>query len=186
MEERRKAQEEESRVARERYEAEQTQLRADRERLDKERREAAAQQAKRDEEERKRRVAQEEDRRKKEELIAKLPSDGQSGASASRRQLRELLDEFKRAYEGEDLETLERLSEMGSDRLGFVRTMFSNYRTIQVSIQSLAVIDDEASATIIHEVLINNNGEAVKPSPILRSARIKIRKTGDRWAKIEW
>jgi len=184
-EERRKAQEE-ARVARERDEAEQKQLQADRERLDKERREAASLQAKTEEEERKKRAAQEEERRKKEELSAKLPPDGLLGATASRRQLRDLLDEFKRAYEGQDLEALERLSEMGNDRLGFVRTMFKNYRTIQVSIQSLTVIDDEAAATIIHEVLINNNGETVKPSPILRSARIKIRKTGDRWAKIEW
>jgi serine/threonine protein kinase len=184
-EERRQSQEE-ARVDRERYEAEQKQLQADRERVDKERREVAAQQAKRDEEERRRRAAQEEERRKKEELSAKLAPDGLMGATASRRQLRDLLDQFKQAYEGQDLETLERLSEMGTDRLGFVRMMFSNYRTIQVSIQSLTVIDDEASATIIHEVLINNNGETIKPSPILRSARIKIRKTGDRWAKIEW
>lgn len=184
-EERRKAQEV-ARAARERYEAEQKQLQTERERLEKEKREAASLQAKTEEEERKRRAAQEEERRKKEELSARLTPDGLLGATASRRQLRDLLDEFKRAYEGQDLEALERLSEMGNDRVSFVRTMFNNYRTIQVSIQSLTVIDDEASATIIHEVLINNNGETVKPSPILRSARIKIRKTGDRWAKIEW
>jgi hypothetical protein len=185
MEERRKVQEE-ARVARERYEAEQAQLQADRERLDKERRETAAQQAKKEEEERKRRAAQEEDRRKKEELSAKLPPDGLMGATASRRQLRDLLNEFKRAYEGQDLKGLERLSEMSSDRLMFVHTMFDNYRTIQVSIQSLSVIDDEASATLRHDRLINSEGGDVTPSPILKSMSIKIHKNGDQWGKIEW
>ncbi len=184
-EERRKAQEV-ARAARERYEAEQKQLQTERERLDKEKREAASLQAKTEEEERKKRAAQEEERRKKEELNAKLTPDGTMNITASRRQLRDLLDEFERAYEGQDFEALERLSEMGSDRVSFIRTMFNNYRTIQVSIQHLSVIDDEASATIIHDLLINNNGDTVKPSPILKSTRIKIRKTGDRWAKIEW
>lgn len=184
-EERRRAQEE-ARAARERYDGEQTQLQAERERLEKEQRETAAQQAKREEEERKRRVAQEEERRKKEEPSAKLPPDGLMGATASRRQLRDLLDEFKRAYEGQDLETLERLSEMSSDRLMFVHTMFDNYRTIQVSIQSLSVIDDEASATLRHDRLISNQGGDVTPSPILKSMSIKIHRKGDQWGKIEW
>ncbi len=176
IEERRKAQEE-ARVARERYEVEQKEVQADRDRLDKERREASAKQARKEEEEKNARAAQEEERRKKEELNA---------ATASRRQLRDLLEEFKRAYQEQDLAAVERLSDMGSDRVSFVRTMFSNYRTIQISIQGLTVQDDNASATMIHELLVNNHGETVKPSPILRSAQIKIRKTGDRWARIEW
>jgi len=184
-EERRKS-EEETRVARERHEAEQRRLQAERERLEKEKREAAAQQAKVEEEARKKQAAQEEEQRKKDQLVAKLTPGGQMSTTASQRQLRDLLEEFKRAYEGQDFESLERLSEMGNDRLSFLHTMFSNYRTIKISIQNLAVKDQEASAIIIHDVLVNKNGDMVMPSPILRSARIKIRKSGDQWTKVVW
>lgn len=184
-EERRKS-EEETRVARERHEAEQRRLQAERERLEKEKREAAAQQAKVEEEARKKQAAQEEEQRKKDQLVAKLTPGGQMSTTASQRQLRDLLEEFKRAYEGQDFESLERLSEMGNDRLSFLHTMFSNYRTIKISIQNLAVKDQEASAIIIHDVLVNKNGDMVMPSPILRSARIKIRKNGDQWTKVVW
>lgn len=184
-EERRKAQEE-ARAARERYDAEQKQLQSERERLEKEKREAAAQQAKSEEEARKKQAAQEEEQQKKDQLVAKLTPGGQMSTIASQRQLRDLLEEFKRAYEGQDFESLERLSEMGNDRLSFLHTMFSNYRTIKISIQNLAVKDHEASAIIIHDVLVNKNGDMVMPSPILRSARIKIRKNGDQWTKVVW
>jgi len=184
-EERWKAQEE-ARAARERYDVEQKQLQAERERLEKEKRETAAQQAKSEEEARKKQAAQEEEQQKKDQLVAKLTPGGQMSATASQRQLRDLLEEFKRAYEGQDFESLERLSEMGNDRLSFLHTMFSNYRTIKISIQNLAVKDQEASAIIIHDVLVNKNGDMVMPSPILRSARIKIRKNGDQWTKVVW
>ncbi len=177
---------EETRAARERYEAEQKRLQAERERIEKEKREAAALQARNEEEERKKRAAMQEERHKKEDVIAKLPHGGQMSASASQRQLRDLLEEFKRAYEGQDVATLERLSEMGNDRLSFLHTMFTNYRTIEISIQNLNVKEQEASATIIHDVLVTKNGEKVTPSPILRAAKIKILKTGDQWTTIRW
>jgi serine/threonine-protein kinase len=183
-EERRKS-EEETRMSRERYETEQRRLQAERERMEKDKREAAIQQANAEEEARKKQAAQEEEQRKK-DLVAKLTPGGQMSALASQRQLRELLEEFKRAYEGQDFKSLERLSEMGNDRLSFLHTMFSNYRTIKISIQNLTVKDQEASATIIHDVLVNKNGDMVVPSPILRSARIKIRKAGDQWTKVVW
>ena len=184
-EERRRAQEE-ARATRERYDAEQKQLQAERERLEKEKRAVAAQQAKSEEEARKKQAAQEEEQQKKDQLVAKLTPGGQISTTASQRQLRDLLEEFKQAYEGQDFESLERLSEMGNDRLSFLHTMFSNYRTIKISIQNLTVKDQEASAIIIHDVLINKNGDMVMPSPILRSARIKIRKNGDQWTKVVW
>jgi serine/threonine-protein kinase len=184
--EKRKA-EEEARAARERLEAEHRRAQAAREQAEKDRREAAAQQARVEEERRKKQTEQQAaEQRDKEQLIAGLPSSGQMNLTGSRQQLRSLLDEFKRAYEGQDLKELERLSEMSSDRLMFVHTMFDNYRTIQVSIQSVSVIDDEASATLRHDRLINNQGGDVTPSPILKSMSIKIRRQGDQWGKIEW
>jgi serine/threonine protein kinase len=116
-------------------------------------------------------AAQEEERRKKAESVG---------------QLRDLLEQFTRAYEGQDFETLERLSEMEKDRVIFLRTMFSNYQTIKISIQNLHVKDQEASATIIHDRLINKAGRLEEPKPLLKSVKITIRKTWDQWAKIVW
>jgi serine/threonine protein kinase len=184
--EKRKA-EEEARAARERLEGEHKRAQVAREQAEKDRREAAAQQARAEEERRKQQAEQQAaEQRDKEQLIAGLPSSGQMNLAGSRQQLRSLLDEFKRAYEGQDLKELERLSEMSSDRLMFVHTMFDNYRTIQVSIQSVSVIDDEASATLRHDRLINNHGGEEAPSPILKSTRIKIRKSGNQWTKVIW
>lgn len=184
-EERRKAQEE-ARIARERYDADQKQLQAERERLDRDKRESASQLAINEEKARKKVAAQEEEQQKKEDSVAKLTPGGQISPTASQRQIRDLLEEFKRAYEGQDFESLARLSEMGTDRLSFLHTMFSNYQTIKISIQNLTVKEEEASATIIHDVLINKNGDLVMPSPILRSARIKIRRIGGQWTKVVW
>lgn len=184
-EERRKA-EEESRTARARNEAVQKQLQAERERLEKEKRDAADRQARSEEEARRKRTEQEEEQQKKDQLAAKLTPGSQMSTTSSQRQLRDLLEEFKRAYEGQDFEGLERVSEMGNDRLSFLHTMFSNYRTIKISIQNLEIKDQEAVATIIHDVLVNKSGDPVMPSPILRSARIKIRKSGDQWTRVVW
>lgn len=184
-EERRKAQEE-ARIARERYDADQKQLQAERERLDRDKRESASQLAINEEKARKKVAAQEEEQQKKEDSVAKLTPGAQTSPTASQRQIRDLLEEFKRAYEGQDFESLARLSEMGTDRLSFLHTMFSNYQTIKISIQNLTVKEEEASATIIHDVLINKNGDLVMPSPILRSARIKIRRIGGQWTKVVW
>jgi serine/threonine protein kinase len=184
--EKRKA-EEEARATKERREAEQRKAQAAQEQAERDRREAAAQQARADEERRKKQADQQaSEQRDKEQLIAGLPSGSQMSLTGSRQQLRSLLEQFRRAYESQDLNALERLSEMSSDRLVFVRTMFDNYRTIQISIRSVSVIDDEASAVLSHDRLVDNRGGDVSPSPLLKSMPIKIMKTGDQWAKIIW
>lgn len=184
-EERRKS-EEETRVARERYEAEQRRLQTERERMEKEKREVAAQQAKTEEEAQKKQAAQEDEQRKKDQLVAKLTPGGQMSATASQRQLEGILKEFMRAYEDQDFAALKRLSDMDSDRLMYLDTMFHKYRSMKVKLGTLTVKDQEASATITHEILIDNNGDTVVPSPIHKAFRIKIRKTGDQWTKIVW
>jgi serine/threonine protein kinase len=184
--ERRKT-EEESRAAKERLEAEQKRAQAAREQAQKDKGEAAAQQARADEERKKEQAEQQaSEQRDKEQLIAGLPSGSQMSLTGSRQQLRSLLEQFRRAYENQDLNALERLSEMSSDRLVFVRTMFDNYRTLQISIRSVSVIDDEASAVLSHDRLIDNRGGDVPPNPLLKSMPIKIIKSGDQWAKIIW
>jgi hypothetical protein len=184
-EERRKS-EEDMRAAKERYETEQRRLQAERERLEKEKREAATQQAKAEEEARKKQAAQEEEQRKKDQLVAKLTPGGQISGGASQRQLESLLKEFMRAYEDEDFPTLKRLCDMSADRLTYLDTMFNKYRSMKVKLGTITVKDQEAEAKIIHEFMIDNNGDNVVPSPLHRTFKVTIRKSGDQWAKIEW
>jgi serine/threonine-protein kinase len=184
---RRKA-EEEVRVARERYETEQKHLLAERERIEKEKHEAAARQAKQQEEARTKQALGEEEQRNREKLIAKLTPGVQMSPGTSQRQLDSLVREFMRAYEDHDFMALKRMSHMDSDRLTYLDTVFGKYRSIKVRLGTLTVKEkeQEASATIIHDILIDNNGDTVVPSPIHKSFRIKILKAGDQWTKIEW
>jgi serine/threonine-protein kinase len=180
-EQRRKA-EADARLEREQQEAEQKRLNAAREAAEKEK-QAVAQRARAEEE--KRQVEEEAARRQKEQQVASLPS-GSQGAAATTRELREVLEQFKRAYEQEDMATLQKLTEMGSERARNLRVLFENYRTIKVSIVNVSVTDKGATALVIHDVLIDKNGDMVMPSPMLRSTRIQVRKEGGQWTKIVW
>lgn len=104
----------------------------------------------------------------------------------SRQQLDKLLKDFQTAYEAQDFESLQRLSEIGTDRQMFLDMMSNNYSGIKVSIQNVSVKQDQATATLIHEELIDKNGERVDPDKILRTVRITVRKEGDQWSKVLW
>ncbi len=111
-----------------------------------------------------------------------IPND----MSPSRQQLDKLLEDFQAAYEAQDFASLQRLSEIGADRQVFLDMMSNNYSVIKVTIQNLSVKNDEATATLIHEDLVNKNGERVAPGKLLRAVRIAVRKEGDRWSKVSW
>ena len=114
------------------------------------------------------------------------PPSPKKPIAPSRQQLDRLLSEFQTAYERQDLSALQRLSEIGTDRQMFLDMMSNNYSGIKVSIQNVSVKQDQATATLIHEELIDKNGERVDPDKILRTVRITVRKEGDRWSKVLW
>jgi hypothetical protein len=114
------------------------------------------------------------------------PSSEKKTIPQSRQRLDQLLKDFQTAYEAQDFESLHRLSDIGTDRQTFLEMMANNYSRISVSIQNLSVKEDQATATLIHEELIDKNGEQVDPNPILRKIRIAVRKEGDHWSKVMW
>ena len=114
------------------------------------------------------------------------PPSPKKPIAPSRQQLDRLLSEFQTAYERQDLSALQRLSEIGTDRQMFLDMMSNNYSGIKVSIQNVSVKQDQATATLIHEELIDKNGERVDPDKILRTVRITVRKEGDQWSKVLW
>lgn len=81
---------------------------------------------------------------------------------------------------------MQRLSDISPDRQMFLDMMSNNYSVIKTSIQGVNVKNDQATATLIHEQLIDKNGEQVAPDQILRSIRIRVRKDGDHWSKVLW
>ncbi len=104
----------------------------------------------------------------------------------SRQQLDRLLSEFQTAYEKQDVSSLYRLSDISPDRQTFLDIMAHNYSIIRTSIQDVEIKNDRATATLIHEELVDNDGELVAPDQIMRSVRITVRKEGDRWGKVHW
>jgi serine/threonine protein kinase len=119
------------------------------------------------------------------ELPIKMPS-GKKTITASQKQLNKLLKDFQAAYEAQDLSSLQHLSEIGPDRQMFLDMMANNYSVIKVSIQNVSVKNDQATATLIHEKLVDKNGKRVDPTPILRTVRLTIRREGDHWSKVQW
>ena len=101
-------------------------------------------------------------------------------------QLHLLLKKFKNAYEKEDLQALQTISTMTPERLRNVEFMFANYQSVKVSIEEVVVSDEEASALMILNELIQNNGEHVKLSKIGSTIKLKIGSVGTEWGKIAW
>jgi serine/threonine-protein kinase len=114
------------------------------------------------------------------------PPSPQKPIAPSRQQLDRLISEFQTAYERQDLSALQRLSEISADRHMFLDMMINNYSAIRTSIQDVEIKNDQATATLIHEELLDKHGEPVAPDQIMRSIRITVRKEGDRWSKVFW
>jgi hypothetical protein len=104
----------------------------------------------------------------------------------SRQQLDQLLRNFQTAYERQDMSSLQQLSEIGQDRQVFLGMMIANYSSIRTSIHDVKISAGQATATLIHDELIDQSGERVAPDPILRSIAIKVRKEGDHWGRVIW
>jgi hypothetical protein len=110
----------------------------------------------------------------------------QQGGDVMSVQLQDLLKSLKQAYEGQDLAALQRISEMSSSRLTALQLLFDNYSTIKVTIQDVTMTDRGATAMLTITDLIDANGKTVKPSPILRSTKLQIKRDGSEWTKVVW
>ncbi len=118
--------------------------------------------------------------------VVSRPPTGKNPFAASRQQLDALLNDFQTAYERQDISSMEQLSEISPDRQMFLDVMSRNYSVINTSLQDVTITNDQATATLIHEELIDKNGEQVAPDQILRGIRISVRKEGDHWGKVLW
>ena len=125
----------------------------------------------------------------KKPLMASLPSSKKPSTPidpVAQRKLRDLLDRFKNAYEAKELKTLETLSDMNGDRKKYVQGMFNDYRQIKVSIQNVSMTGDNATATLVHDILVDKDGSFVMLGHNQRSAQLEVQKEGKEWEKIVW
>ena len=130
------------------------------------------------------------DKERASQQVASLQSlttaPAQQGADVTSAQLQELLKSLKQAYESQDLPALQRISEMSSSRLTTLQLLFDNYATIKVTIQDVTVTDRGATAMLTITDLVDTSGKPVKPSPILRSTKLQIKRDGSEWTKVVW
>jgi serine/threonine-protein kinase len=110
----------------------------------------------------------------------------QQGGDVMSAQLHDLLKSLKQAYENQDLTALQRISEMSSSRLTTLQLLFDNYATIKVTIQDVTMTDRGATAMLTITDLVDASGKTIKPSPILRSTKLQIKRDGSEWTKVVW
>ncbi len=115
----------------------------------------------------------------------RLPSDTKV-ITPSRQQLDRILEDFQSAYEAQDSSSLRRLSDIGPDRQLFLDMMSNNYSVIKTSIQNVSVTNDQATASLFHEELVDKNGEEIAPDRILQKITLTVRREGDHWSKVVW
>jgi len=100
--------------------------------------------------------------------------------------LRSLLDQFTRAYEGRDVDTLGSISRMDAARRRNVEEMFRTYKTLKLSLASMTREENGAAVVLLIDTAITTAGETVDLSPIAKKITLHVSRQGDTWDKIVW
>ena len=94
--------------------------------------------------------------------------------------------EFKKAYEGHDFDTLRKMTVMSKSTERIVNQILQQYKMINVSVSGFTINSQTASAKVTITKLIDGKGDTVFPSDRWRQTDIKISKEGNKWGKIIW
>ncbi|MDI3462588.1 MAG: hypothetical protein OJF50_001409 [Nitrospira sp.] len=100
--------------------------------------------------------------------------------------LRSLLDQFTRAYERRDVDTLGSISRMDAARRRNVEEMFRTYKTLKLSLASVTREENGAAVVLLIDTAITTAGETVDLSPIAKKITLHVSRQGDTWDKIVW
>ncbi|HWF61823.1 MAG TPA: protein kinase [Nitrospira sp.] len=100
--------------------------------------------------------------------------------------LRSLLDQFTRAYEGRDMDTLGSISTMDAARRRYVEEMFRTYKTLKLSLSNITREENGAAAVFLIDSAVTTAGETVDLTPIARKITLHVSRKGDNWDKIVW
>jgi len=162
-------------------------------RLEEKKRQAEAQQAKEEAERREqdrlraRQLAKAEARKQKEaETEAAKLKPTQIAKAFPDAQLQSLLDNFRLAYERQDLPQLHSLSRMSESRINNLEFMFSNYTNFQASIQEIKQTTDGATAVLVLQTGTRISGETIAIPSLSSRYTLRITRRDHDWDKIDW
>lgn len=96
-----------------------------------------------------------------------------------------VLQQFEKSLEGRNLDGLMQMSIDSREKLEFFRQLFSLYSTIDASVSNLSINSQQASADIIIDKLVKQNGDITIPAASWKSTRVEISKTNEGWGKVK-
>ena len=96
------------------------------------------------------------------------------------------LKEFEKAYESRNLSSLKKHVILSPKKENFVKSLFSKYEAIEISITSLELRTNTALATITIEHLIDARQEATIPGSTWKTFQMNAKKLDGSWGRFEW
>ena len=97
-----------------------------------------------------------------------------------------ILDQLKASIIRRDLDSLEQMTNMSDSRRRMLLLIFDNYVTIDGTILDVRLGEEQATAVFKINKLIQQNGNVVTPTPVLRTSSIVIPCAGEGWGKPTW
>jgi len=96
------------------------------------------------------------------------------------------LHELSVAYEQKDMPTLQLLSQLSDKQLTLVKRIFDRYTEIDISIKNIRLRKGLATATLVIEQLVKNDGRIIIPADNWKTTALEVKKQADGWSKIQW
>ncbi len=100
--------------------------------------------------------------------------------------LKQILDDFRNAYEGRDILHLKLTTSMSEARTRNIELMFKTYRNIAAHTEILSTSESQAKVKIFIDNLIDQQGKTITPNAIIRETSITIPWQDGQWGKIQW
>jgi len=98
----------------------------------------------------------------------------------------EKLQKFLIAYQSKDLDVLQKITSMSSQRLAFLKQLFNNYQEIDLRIGGFNLNVESAVAVVAINQLKTVSGDVVIPSKAWQKAELNLEKQNGQWGKINW
>ncbi|MDH5546755.1 MAG: protein kinase [Gammaproteobacteria bacterium] len=96
------------------------------------------------------------------------------------------LQQFEKAYEHRDLDELKQLIDLTPRQEAFLKSLFSKFNTVEISISSLELTSDTAMVRVTIDHLINDQNETTIPGKDWKTSQFVIKKKNQDWGKFGW
>ncbi|GJL49605.1 MAG: hypothetical protein NPIRA01_08320 [Nitrospirales bacterium] len=105
-----------------------------------------------------------------------------------RKELDEILGEFREAYQRQDLASLEDMTNMSESRARMLRGLFRYWASFTINMGVRLHPPDSATVVVTLENMIDRQGRPIsrERERIIGTQTLTIDKQGERWGKLEW